>query len=85
MQPTHKRIERNATCLQWDESNTAAICAFLSRHAMIGEIFQQKCIMIYAENSYRHTMHRSDWVIEGEDGAIRFYKDETFKVMYERI
>jgi hypothetical protein len=32
-----------------------------------------------------HTIWKDGWVLEGEDGKIRFYTDYTFKSMYRLV
>lgn len=85
MIPTHERIPRHADCLQWDGNNTQAVMDRLAQHGMIGELFRDIHIQVYKDGSYSTTVNVGSWLVEGEDGKLRFYDDETHALMYRPI
>lgn len=83
---THERIPRRAKCLQWTGKNNDAVFALLAQHGMIGELFRQgNFIHVFSQQSYYTTLGRDHWLIEGEDGQLRNYIGEKFKLMYRPI
>ena len=82
---THERISRKANSIQWTGANTDAVLARLTQHGMIGELFRDIYIQVYKDGSYSDTLNIGDWLVEGEDGKLRFYDDETHALMYRPI
>jgi hypothetical protein len=86
MNPTHERIPRRAECLQWDGENSEAVIELLLRGGLVGGLFRE-CSYILAREDGRVKcgISRGQWVLMGEDGKIRVYSDDEFKVMYRRL
>lgn len=82
MNPTHVRRARKAECVQWSGDNTEEVLKFLGIRGFRGEIFRDY-IQIYQGRDYRNTLRNTDWVVERENGEIRFYNNETMELMYE--
>ena len=82
---THERISRKAVSLQWDGNNTQAVMDRLAQHGMIGELYRDIYIQVYKDGSYSDTLNIGDWLVEGEDGRLRIYDDETHALMYRPI
>ena len=85
MMPTHERIPRRAECLQWTENNTQDVMGRLTQHGMIGELYRDIYIQVYKDGSYSDTLNIGDWLVEGEDGRLRIYDNETHALMYRPI
>ena len=83
--PNEERISRKAASLRWDGSNTQAVMDRLAQHGMIGELYRDTYIQVYKDGSYSDTLNIGDWLVEGEDGKLRFYDDETHALMYRPI
>ena len=83
--PNEERISRKAASLQWTGDNTQAVMARLAQHGMIGELFRDIYIQVYKDGSYSDTLNIGDWLVEGEDGKLRLYTDETHALMYRPI
>lgn len=84
-EPNEERISRKAASLQWDGNNTQAVMDRLAQHGMIGELYRDIYIQVYKDGSYSDTLNIGDWLVEGEDGKLRFYDDETHALMYRPI
>lgn len=82
MKYTHIRRARKAECIQWAGENTEEVLEFLGIRGFRGEIFRDY-IQIYDESGYWNTLRNTDWVVERENGEIRFYNNETMELMYE--
>lgn len=81
-----ERISRKGEAYQWTGENTENILGFLARHEMIGELYRDGAhILVRYDNCIYNSINHGTWVLEGEDGKIRFYDDETFKLMYRPI
>ena len=85
MNPTHERIPRLAECIQWDGSNTQQVSLFLTAYGLDGELWREYLMVRDRDGRIVHTIWRGGWVLEGEDGKIRFYTDYTFKSMYRLV
>ena len=83
--PNEERISRKAAALQWTGNNTQAVMDRLAQHGMIGELFRDIYIQVYKDGSYNDTINIGDWLVEGEDGKLRLYTDETHALMYRPI
>ena len=83
--PNEERISRKAAALQWTGNNTQAVMDRLAQHGMIGELFRDIYIQVYKDGSYSTTVNVGSWLVEGEDGRLRFYDDETHALMYRPI
>lgn len=83
--PNEERISRKAASLQWTGDNTQAVMDRLAQHGMIGELFRDIYIQVYKDGSYSTTVNVGSWLVEGEDGKLRFYDDETHALMYRPI
>lgn len=83
--PNEERISRKAAALQWTGNNTQAVMDRLAQHGMIGELFRDIYIQVYKDGSYSDTLNIGDWLVEGEDGKLRLYTDETHALMYRPI
>ena len=83
--PNEERISRKAASLQWTGNNTQAVMDRLAQHGMIGELFRDIYIQVYKDGSYSDTLNIGDWLVEGEDGKLRLYTDETHALMYRPI
>ena len=83
--PTEERISRKAASLQWTGNNTQAVMDRLAQHGMIGELYRDIYIQVYKDGSYSTTVNVGSWLVEGEDGKLRFYDDETHALMYRPI
>ena len=57
----------------------------LAQHGMIGVLFRDIYIQVYKDGSYSTTVNVGSWLVEGEDGKLRFYDDETHALMYRPI
>ena len=84
-EPNEERISRKAASLQWTGNNTQAVMDRLAQHGMIGELYRDTYIQVYKDGSYSDTLNIGDWLVEGEDGKLRFYDDETHALMYRPI
>ena len=83
--PNEERVSRKAASLQWTGDNTQAVMDRLAQHGMIGELFRDIYIQVYKDGSYSDTLNIGDWLVEGEDGKLRLYTDETHALMYRPI
>ena len=83
--PNEERISRKAASLQWTGNNTQAVMARLAQHGIIGELYRDIYIQVYKDGSYSDTLNIGDWLVEGEDGKLRLYTDETHALMYRPI
>ena len=83
--PNEERISRKAASLKWTGDNTQAVMDRLAQHGMIGELFRDIYIQVYKDGSYSDTLNIGDWLVEGEDGRLRIYDDETHALMYRPI
>ena len=83
--PNEERISRKAASLQWTGDNTQAVMARLAQHGIIGELYRDIYIQVYKDGSYSDTLNIGDWLVEGEDGKLRLYTDETHALMYRPI
>ena len=83
--PNEERISRKAASLQWTGNNTQAVMDRLAQHGIIGELFRDIYIQVYKDGSYSDTLNIGDWLVEGEDGKLRLYTDETHALMYRPI
>lgn len=79
--PNEERISRKAAALQWTGNNTQAVMDRLAQHGMIGELYRDTYIQVYKGGSYSTTVNVGSWLVEGEDGRLRFYDDETHALM----
>ena len=83
--PNEERISRKAAALQWTGNNTQAVMDRLAQHGIIGELYRDIYIQVYKDGSYSDTLNIGDWLVEGEDGKLRLYTDETHALMYRPI
>lgn len=80
-----ERISRKAEVLQWTGENTEQVMMFLLKHRMIGNEYRADSIMVRKHGFIVHTLYHTDWLVEGEDSILRFYKDEKYRLMYQPI
>jgi len=80
MNCTHQRKPRKARAVQWDRTNTQEVFAMLDDAHLYGA----DNILIRTEDCVT-TMAIGDWVMVGEDGISRVYKDAVWKLKYEEI
>ena len=85
MSPTCERIPRRAEYIQWDGSNTQQVGLFLMAHELDVELWREYLMVRDRDGRIVHTIWGGGWVLEGEDGKIRFYTDYTFKSMYRLV
>ena len=83
--PNEERISRKAASLQWTGWNSEAVFTSLAQHGMIGELYRDIYMQVYKDGSYSDTLNIGDWLVEGEDGKLRIYDDETHTLMYRPI
>lgn len=80
-----ERIPRKGNRLQWTGENSEAVFSRLAQHGMIGELYRDIYIQVYKDGSYSTTVNIGSWLVEGEDGKLRIYDDETHALMYRPI
>lgn len=83
-----ERIPRTADAMQWVGDNTEDIQEFLLAHLKTGEYRNHNGLPLIfvrgiSEHSLEHTLYVGDWLLEGEDGKLRFYSDTKKKIMYQ--
>lgn len=78
---THQKKPYQAECLQWDGNNVNEI-----RRLSIAEITQHGAsyLVIRHENTLS-TLSPGWWVVKGENGQVKCYSDEVFRVKYQAI
>lgn len=70
----------SAVCLQWTGSNSQEICGFIENSSVFREQF-----IVIRHQAGMNTLNIGDWVVKGEDGALRFYTKEVFPSKYRPI
>ena len=78
MKLSHRKRAYKADAIQWDGTNTEVVF-----DAYPGaELFGSRHIMVrHAEGI--STLNIGDWVVRGENGEVKSYSDDVFKVKYE--
>lgn len=77
---THERISRKGTFIQWTGDNAQEICALFDDARLYGSDY----ITIHHKDGI-NTLRIGDWAGTGEDGAVRFYTNEKFNLMYRAL
>lgn len=77
MTATHQKRAYRAVCTQWDGTNTAQILALLGDATQYGENIMCRYSLGIS------TLRVGDWVVVGENGEIKTYRNEVFHVKYE--
>jgi hypothetical protein len=83
MKPTHRRITRTAECIQWDGYNISVFRSLIPDASF--EIFREKYLISRGSTLGFLSLKLGDWIVKGEDRIIRFYPEEKFKLMYEKL
>ena len=79
---THKKRPYLAHAIQWDESNLESIAAMLPKAEvqMVGRV-----AFIRYEPGECDIMRPRDWIVKGENGDVKLYSDDIFRVKYEEV
>jgi len=81
MKPTHQRRSRKAECFQFKGHNYDVIAPLFESASLYGT----DTIMLRKHQGGIKCLSIGDWVVIGEDGKVRTYKDNEFNLMYEVI
>lgn len=76
---THKKRSYRAHAVQWDGVNTWEICD------MMPSVTPYASALMVRYHGGIKTMKKGDWAVKGEDGKVKIYSDEVFKIKYESI
>lgn len=78
---THQKKPYQAKCVQWDGNNVNAI-----RQLVMMDVVQHGAsyLAIRHENTIS-TISPGWWVVKGENGQVKCYSDEAFRVKYQDI
>lgn len=84
-----KKRSYHAFATQFTGTNSEEILGIL-KHPNIDCEVRPDCIMIrieYPEKNFRSidTLFVGWWVVVGENGAVKFYDDETYRIKYEGL
>ncbi len=81
---THRQISREAICIQLT-NNEEEVIRFCEGHNIKCEKHRGYLLMRGHVQGGIFALHKTDWVVEGEDGKIRYYWDKLFKIKYEGL
>lgn len=73
-----------ASAIQWDGNNFDHICDLLESEDYSGDLYGADYVLIRSKEGIS-TLRLGDWVVQGENRAIKTYTDKIFQVKYERI
>jgi hypothetical protein len=74
---THQKRPYRAKCLQWDGTNAAALDDVLQH------LTEHGSELLIRHHGMIETLRVGDWVVTGENGEVKCYTDEVFRVKYE--
>ncbi len=84
MRSTHQKRAYRARALQWDGTNTLDIIDAL-RHEHVTRLDEHPEYLIIRHAPHISCLSLGDWVVVGENGAVKTYTDVVFKTKYEEI
>ena len=89
MNPTHKKRDYPAECVQWTGANTAVILTLLNSGSTVAthlpvrdQIIVRFPVQLPGRKSI-DTLLRGWWVVMQMNGVVKCYSDEQFKIKYE--
>lgn len=80
MKPTHRKIGYLAEAVQWTGDNTEEVLDLLPDASIYGPGH----IMVRHKEGIS-TLSRGAWLVTGENGEVKTYKDKIFHTKYEEI
>lgn len=81
---THRKHPYYATAIQWDQTNLKAISNLIGDKARSVSAVGQVVFIRY-EPGECNIVRPNGWVVKGENGDVKIYDDETFRIKYEPI
>lgn len=76
---THQKKAYKALAVQWDGTNMEDIAALVPNARLF-----RGSLMLRHETGI-DTLNAGDWAVRGENGTVKTYDDETFRIKYERL
>lgn len=81
MIPTHRKRAYHAQAVQWVGVNVNEVREMFRREVEFH--LRPQMLMIRFEPGEVRTLSISDWIVKGENGTVKCYTDEQFKIKYE--
>lgn len=79
MKPTHQKRAYCAECVQWDGMNTSEVLGLFED----ATTWKEYLMIRYGDGIA--TLQIGWWVVTGENGVVKCYSDEVFRVKYEEL
>lgn len=79
---THRKRPYHATAIQWTMLNIEAL-RILIHDANV--VVVDKVAWVKFGPGVGKVMQPNDWAVKGENGEVKFYSDDVFRVKYESV